>query len=147
MGRPSKLTPECSAVILASLEQGATYADAAGAAGIDYHTLRNWITRGQAGRGKYFQFLHAVGVAEAKARLAFTKTIYVAAIETHDWRAAMEFLKRRDRATWGDSVDVTSGGASIVDNLWDLSKLSVAELASLEALAEKANAQQPATAP
>jgi transposase-like protein len=137
MARPTKFTPEAQMAIVDALTVGATYTDAAGAAGVSDQTLRNWIMLGESRTsGKYFGFLVSCRRAEAAARLKYTKVIYDAA-NLGDWRAAMEFLKRRDRATWGDSVDVTSAGAAITSSPLDLSKLNAAELASLEAIIEK----------
>ena len=138
MARPSKLTPAVTLAIVDALGIGATYVDAAGAAGVSYSTLRGWILRGESvGGGKFLKFLEACRGAEAKARLKYTQVIFTAASEG-DWRAAMEFLKRRDRVTWGDSVDVTSAGVSLAPVL-DLKALSKAELEKLEEIVTKAS--------
>jgi hypothetical protein len=46
--------------------------------------------------------------------LKYLSTIAKAA-KDGDWRAALEYLKRRDRANWGDNVDVTSGNEKLTD--------------------------------
>jgi hypothetical protein len=141
MARPTKLTDETAKAIIEALQIGATYADAAGAAGIEYRTFRNWMQRGETvGRGKFFQFFHAVERAGAVARVAFTRVIYTSAVSEKDWRAAMEYLKRRDRETWGDSVDVTTKGAALTGGAGlDLKRLSLEELKHLETIVEKAS--------
>lgn len=114
MGRPTKLTPEVQKRICDALKIGATRLDAALSAGVTYDSFNDWYNAGkQAKSGRYVQFLQAVNQAEGEARLRYTSVIARAANDG-DWRAALEYLKRRDRANWGDGVDVTSGGQPIV---------------------------------
>ena len=113
MARPSKFTPEVTEIIIKALQIGATYKDAAEAAGVDYDTYNNWIQEGKTAKsGKFFEFFGAVRKSEAQARLNYLSTIAQAAAKG-DWKAAEAFLKRRDRANWGDVVDVTSGGQAL----------------------------------
>ena len=114
MARPSKLNDTTSAAIVDAILHGGTYKDAAEAAGVDYASFNNWMQTGEAdGKGKFFQFFQSVRKAEAECRLNFTRVIQSAAAKG-DWKAAEAYLKRRDRANWGDNVDVTSGGEKIV---------------------------------
>jgi predicted transcriptional regulator len=114
VGRPSKLHPEITAAIIQSLKIGATYRDAAEAAGIAYQTFLNWMAKGESAKsGNFKEFFDQVRRAESRARLNFTAVIAKSANDG-DWRAALEFLKRRDRANWGDysrqdiaNIDVT----------------------------------------
>ena len=113
MARPSKFTPEVTETIIKALQIGATYKDAAEAAGVDYDTYNEWIKAGKAAKsGKFFEFSESVRKSEAQARLNYLSTIAQAAAKG-DWKAAEAFLKRRDRANWGDVVDVTSNGQAI----------------------------------
>ena len=113
MARPSKFTSEVTETIIKALQIGATYKDAAEAAGVDYDTYNEWIKAGKAAKsGRFYEFSEAVRKAEAQARLNYLSTIAQAAAKG-DWKAAEAFLKRRDRANWGDVVDVTSGGQAI----------------------------------
>lgn len=113
MGRPTKFTPEVRETIIKAIGIGATYKDAAEAAGVDYNTFNEWMKRGDLQKtGDYREFNEAVHIAEAAARLKYLSTIADAA-RNGDWRAALEYLKRRDRQTWGDNVDVTSGGKAL----------------------------------
>ena len=113
MARPSKLTPETHAAIVDAILHGATYKDAAEAAGVWYTTFNEWMQRGEAAKvGQYYEFNHAVRKAEAQCRLNMTRVIQSAAAKG-DWKAAEAYLRRRDRANWGDNVDVTSGGEAI----------------------------------
>ena len=113
MARPSKFTPEVTETIIKALQIGATYKDAAEAAGVDYDTYNEWIKAGKAAKsGKFYEFSELVKRTEAQARLNYLSTIAQAAAKG-DWKAAEAFLKRRDRANWGDVVDVTSGGQAL----------------------------------
>ena len=113
MGRPTKLTPETQKRIIDALKIGATRLDAALSAGVSYDSFNGWYNAGkQAKSGRYFQFFQAVDQAEGEARLRYTSVIARAANDG-DWRAALEYLKRRDRQNWGDGVDFTSGGEKL----------------------------------
>ena len=113
MARPSKLTPETHAAIVDAILHGATYKDAAESAGVWYTTFNDWMQRGeQAKSGQYYEFYDAIRQAEAQCRLNMTRVIQSAAAKG-DWKAAEAYLRRRDRANWGDNVDVTSGGERI----------------------------------
>lgn len=121
MARPSKFTPEVTETIIKALQIGATYKDAAEAAGVDYDTYNEWVKAGKAAKsGRFYEFSEAVRKAEAQARLNYLSTIAQAAAKG-DWKAAEAFLKRRDRANWGDAVDVTTGGDKItkIQVIWD----------------------------
>ena len=62
----SKFTPETRERILARLELGVSYRDAAAAAGIRPETARSWLTRGRRqGSGDYADFAQAVEKARA----------------------------------------------------------------------------------
>jgi hypothetical protein len=126
MARPTKLDEDTQAAIVRSLAIGATRKDSAEAAGVRYMTFLNWMAAGEsAKRGKFFEFFDACSKAEAQAKLKYTNTIAKAAADG-DWRAAMEFLKRRDRETWGDNTSVAGGSNRI-----DVSSLSDDELQAI----------------
>ena len=113
MARPTKLTDETHSAIVNAIKIGAPYKDAAGAAGVEYNTFNEWMKAGEkANVGKFHEFYVAITAAKHTARLNYVRVIAKAA-NGGDWRAAMEYLKRTDRETWGDSVDVTSGGEKI----------------------------------
>lgn len=108
MARPSKLTPETHAVIVDAILHGATYKDAAEAAGVEYNTFNEWMKKGVDSKsGAYREFNEAVGVANAQCAVNFTRVIQTAAAKG-DAKFALEWLKRRRRADWGDNVDVTT---------------------------------------
>lgn len=108
MARPTKLNEETTNAIIRALSIGATYKDAAQAAGIRYETFNNWMKAGEeAKRGQFYDFYELVRRTEAQTRNNFVSVIAEAA-RSGDWRAAVEYLKRRDRENWGDNVDLTS---------------------------------------
>jgi transposase-like protein len=109
-GRPSKFTQEVQDAIIAALSIGATYKDAAEASGVAYDTFNEWMKMGQSQKsGKFSDFSELVKQTEAAARLKYLAVIENAAT-AGDWKAALEYLKRRDRSNWGDNVDVTTAG-------------------------------------
>lgn len=113
MARPSKLTPETKAAIIEAISLGATYHDAAEAAGVAYNTLNEWLKAGEAASsGKFHDLYDELRRAEAQCRNNFVAVIAKAAA-SGDWRAAEAYLKRRDRANWGDAVE-TSGTVKVV---------------------------------
>lgn len=117
MSRPTKLTQEVQQSVVQYAAAGATRRDTALLSGISVQALYKWLDLGRtdrdAGRrSRYVEFLEAVERAEAEARQRMTVVIQRAAVDG-DWRAALEYLKRRDREHWGDSVDVSSGGQPV----------------------------------
>lgn len=112
-GRPSKLTPETIKTLTDAIGLGASYKDAAEAAGIAYGTFALWMQKGQeAKKGEYFDLFEVIRQEEAAATLRHLAVINNAAAKG-DWKASLEWLKRRRRGEWGDNVDVTSGGKAI----------------------------------
>lgn len=107
-----------------------------GAAGIDLHTLINWMDRGsKATSGEYFTLFTSVTLSEAeglarmekvwieaatgkKAQYDLDGKLLMPAIEP-DWRAAKEYASRRHRDEWGDKVDVSVDGPMNVNVTFD----------------------------
>jgi hypothetical protein len=113
MARPTKLNAETHAAIIKALSIGATRKDAAEAAGVVYTTFLDWMKAGETTKsGKFYEFYNDVVKTEAQTRINFT-TVVAKAANNGSYRAAIEFLRRRDRANWGDSVDVTSQGQAV----------------------------------
>ena len=121
-GRPSKLTPEVIQTLTSAIGLGASYVDACDAARIDYSTFAMWMQKGREGkRGEYVDFLEAIRAEEAAATLRHLAVINNAAAKG-DWKASLEWLKRRRRGEWGDNVDVTSGGNALTVQIIPASK-------------------------
>ena len=101
IGRPSVLS-EAGPRIIAALRNGADRAAAVGYAGVPYGTVRSWISRGRSGHTPYDEFAAQVEAAEAEAAVRMAKVIFDAAHAEHDYRAALEWLKRRRPEEWGE---------------------------------------------
>lgn len=103
MARPTKFTPERAEQIVSAIRAGASKLSAAQAAGVAYDTVNEWRKRGEAGgRGSapFAKFSEALAQAEAEANVTAAKALFSAAGK--DWRAALAFLERRERDTWGE---------------------------------------------
>lgn len=118
MGRPSKLTPETQAAIVAALERGNYRSTAAAAAGIHRNTLMNWERWGEEGREPYVDFLTAMQAAEARAEMALVDEIRNAQPAVTGgrgadmWAARAWILERRYGAKWSSRVK-----AQVVENV------------------------------
>ena len=123
VGRPTKFTTSRAARVLDGLRTGMTRGAACSEAEVKYITLYRWIKRHPA-------FAQQVEEAELAAEARFTAVIAKAAfghqvtrtrtIEKsngdheimtdsyfeYDWRAAMEWLKRRRRDDWSDRQEI-----------------------------------------
>lgn len=84
--------------ILNDLRNGCTRKGAAEANAISRSELYLWMKR-------YRTFRTQVEEAEAVAERGMTEVVRRAASKG-EWKAAIEWLKRRRRADWGDSIDV-----------------------------------------
>jgi len=107
MGRPTKRTPETEKLIIDALRVGASRKDSCEAAGIDFVTFMNWMKSNSS-------FSTAVTRAESQCAARMSARIYQEATKDDgDWKASLEWLKRRRREDWGDRKDITSGGEPI----------------------------------
>lgn len=94
MSRPSKYTTERVTAILSDLRNGCTRTAAAECNGIQRETLYDWMER-------YPTFLTQVQMAESDAERAMTDIVRNAA-SGGDWKAALEWLKRRRPDDWSE---------------------------------------------
>jgi len=100
-GRPEKITPEVIAAVVTALRNGASRADAAQFAGIDPSTLRRWMQRAEEEPDSLYGRLRAeVLETESRVKVALVGCVLKAAAT--DWRAALELLKCRHPAEFGD---------------------------------------------
>ena len=97
MGRPSKYTEERARGICEDLRKGASRRDASEHNGIDEDTLVRWVHR-------FTGFAGQVREAEADCATAMSELVTVHAMT--DAKYAVEWLKRRRRAEWGDNVAI-----------------------------------------
>ena len=112
MARPSKLTPAVQETIIKAIGLGGSYADACLAAGISYDTLNNWKRRAEDGEAKYLRLFGEIASEEARAVLRHLAVMNNAAAKG-EWKASLEWLRRRRRADWGDNVDLTTNGEKL----------------------------------
>jgi hypothetical protein len=95
-GRPTKYVPDRVARIVRDLRSGNTRRCAAEANGIDQDTFCRWML-------SHADFAESVREAEAAAERAHANTLAKAA-HTGEWKASVEWLKRRRPDEWGDRV-------------------------------------------
>ena len=116
-GRNTKLTPERQDKICQHLRDGNTRRVAALLSGIAESTFYVWLEKANPKHENYSEayaeFLEAISRAEAEAEAEHVKNIKTQGIG--DYRASVEWLKRRRPADWSEKqqVDVTSGGQAI----------------------------------
>ena len=113
MPRPTKLTADTQAQIVKAIRAGATYKDAAESAGVAYITFNGWMQRGERGHKHdqlYVEFSNAVTQAQAEVKIKFTAVLTRAAQEG-DWRAALEYLRRRDPDNWSERRQIEHSGS------------------------------------
>lgn len=94
--RCDKKTPERVEAILRDLRLGCTFKAAAECNGIDRDTLYLWIAKDSA-------LSALVREAESQAERHHTVAL-AAAAKSGDWKASVEWLKRRRPDDWGDRV-------------------------------------------
>jgi transposase-like protein len=101
-GRPTLYTEEKARAICDHLEKGLTKRAACALVDVNEETFRWWCDTREI-------FLQMVARAEAKAEEMFTEVLVKAVGGTQgqaDYRAGVEWLKRRRRADYGDTIDV-----------------------------------------
>lgn len=150
VGAPSKFTESMATTIIESVANGNYTTVAAQAAGIHPTTLANWREKGEADLEQGVESDFASFVERLTRAIAEAETVAVDAIRSafsDDWRAAMEFLKRKKRTDSGDWGSVEKlehsgpeGGPIRAEVQHDLSRLSVEELEQYRELLAKANA-------
>ncbi|MES2211017.1 MAG: transposase [Chloroflexota bacterium] len=117
MAGRSKFTAERRAVIIRALENGSSYRAAAGVAGIDESSLRDWLARGrEAGESSsYREFAEQVRQAEAGVASLVAKVIVDAAKDDPKWAAW--YLERRDSAFSPPATrrEITGGAPIVVE--------------------------------
>jgi len=96
MARPTKYNAEREKKIIDALRTGCSRRDAYEYGGIDAQTFATWLKR-------YSDFSVLVQEAESQAAVMHTANITKAA-KDGDWKASLEWLKRRRRDEWGDSI-------------------------------------------
>ena len=100
MGRPTRLTPERAARIVALIRAGNYLEVAASAAGVSRTSLRRWLKIGDRMKtGPHADFAAAVEKASGEAECRDVALISKAAAE--HWQAAAWRLERKNSSRWG----------------------------------------------
>lgn len=102
MARPTKLTPEVAAAIVAAVEAGNYPEVAAEAEGVAARTYYHWMQLGETdepGNEAFSQFRQAVTRARAAAERAMVGIVRTAAVDNP--QAAQWFLERSRPDRWG----------------------------------------------
>lgn len=134
MARPSKLTPEREAAICDALGKGASWREAAAAAGVAESTVYLWRDRGRKARsGKFSEFSERADRARAEGELTAVEAVFrsfteptierrtetmpdgtIKRIEVErppDAMMALRFLERRCPDEWSPRHILEHGGA------------------------------------
>jgi hypothetical protein len=105
MARPTDCTPDTIARVCEALELGVSWAAAAAHAGLAEQTLITWRKRGQTGKKPFAEFLERATRARDAAETRMAAIVMQSALEGNVG-AAMWWLERRRRETWGKTQDV-----------------------------------------
>jgi hypothetical protein len=155
-GRPTLFTPENRAKILESVRLGAADLICGMSAGVDYTTIRNWVSRGEReGKGEFFDFSNALKAAKGERVNRWLAMIEKAA-QVGTWQAAAWKLERLYSELYGRTVQrieqVGPDGKVVkpethVHMTVDLSKLRDDELELYRRLAERGAVESSASPP
>lgn len=139
-GRPTKLTPEKHAAIIAAIRAGASRQAAAASVGIAYNTLCEWLARGEGrdpdrtAESDFASFANDLRTAEAEFEQSLIQQVmsYSAMGDKPDWRGPAWLLERRFSQQWGKTTktELSGPGGEPLSKI-DVAKLSDAELAEL----------------
>lgn len=139
-GRPTKLTPEKHAAIIAAIRAGASRQAAAASVGVAYNTLREWVARGDERHADreptedFAAFAADLHTAEAEFEQSLIQQVvsYSAMGDKPDWRGPAWLLERRFSQQWGKTTKTEltgkDGGSLKFDVGTDVSKLSDEQL-------------------
>lgn len=169
-GRPTLLTDVVADQICEHLENGNYFAVACRAVGISPDTGLTWRNRGVPGTreydelgpwdreqraaiaegaeileeaGRFSQFSQRVARAEAAAEVKAVEAVHTAM--TTDWRAAVEFLKRKHPDRWREETRIDASVSSTTEHQVSITPQAEQLLEALEAM-EKHGLLAPAAA-
>jgi hypothetical protein len=98
-GRPTKLSPQTQAALVAAVRSGCFLNSACNAVGVSYKVFRDWMVKGElAESGVYRDFRDAIALAEAKLEVEIVASWREQA--RTDWRAAASYLALRFPQRW-----------------------------------------------
>lgn len=96
-GPKSKRTSEIQKLLCEALANGCTYRAACAFAGISESEFYEW-------KSENAEFAEIITRAENQAEAGFTSVLGKAAA-AGDWRAALEWLKRRRKSDWSEKIE------------------------------------------
>ena len=99
--RPSKFTEAARDKVINALKAGLTRTAAAGIANVHVSQVTRWCQNNAS-------FATDCDIAEQQAEARFTSAI-TKAVQDGDVKYALEWLKRRRRAEWGDNIEFAAG--------------------------------------
>jgi hypothetical protein len=152
VGRPTLLTPERRAGIVAAIRAGAFDWIAAEANGIDRETFKLWMRTGTRSKKEpYLSFVREVRAARAQARLS--AEIEVRKEQPFNWLRFGPGREREGEAGWTKSTEIKhSGSIGVIDSQeWTVISAAIetvledfpeAKLAVAEAMKRLGNASQ-----
>lgn len=105
MARPTECTPERIDRICEALALGVSWAAAAAFAGVNEATVHRWRQAGERGRQPYRELCERATQARDAAEVRMAG-IVIRAAEEGNPGAAMWWLERRRRETWGRTQEV-----------------------------------------
>ncbi len=109
-GRPTDLTPEVQATVIAAIRRGNYRDTAAKLAGITRQTIWNWEKRGEAGEAPYAEFFDALQKAESESEDSLLAEIRNAQPAEKGgqgadlWQAKAWIMERRWPKRWAQRV-------------------------------------------
>lgn len=112
IGRPSKLTPKIKEKLLSLIKIGTPLEAACKCCGLDYTTVREWVSRGKDEHPtrpcspEYADFATAFEKAKGECEAILVGRISTASQK--DWRAAAFMLRCRNPKDWNDQPKQTS---------------------------------------
>lgn len=108
IGRPTKLTPEVHAAIVAAIEAGNFAETAAALAGVHRDTFFSWMDRGRRGEAPFSDFSDAVLRARAKAEAVAVQEVRTGFSDPKTGaERAQWYLERAHNDRWGRREKVT----------------------------------------
>lgn len=140
--RQFRMTIERRAKIIERLRAGCTRTAACQSVGISYDTLLLWLKNSE-------PFATEVQQAEADAEVRMTTRIAAEVVKPDgDWRAALEWLKRRRPQDWGERLQIIK---QIAQDVREASTADLLEFLGYDEEAsrerERADGEQSAAAP
>ena len=132
MARVSKKTPDTLTKICDAIAEGSEKGIACERAGVAYRTFAEWVQEDPSVASR-------VAAAEAKGQERYLSTVLSYAGAKSDWKGPAWVLEKLYPKKFGTRAVIAHEGEVSLNHKFDLSKLSVDELATMRALLKKAS--------